>query len=486
MAQNLQSAKLGAMPIGKLIFKMSGPAILSMLVQALYNIVDSVFIGAFDPVNGVLALSYALPMQLLVNAFAIGLAVGTGSLISRLLGEGKNEDAGLAAQTGILLALIISAVFAVIGYFVSDAFVRAYTLGASTANGEANMQTVYEMSSEYLAICTCCSFGMMVEIMFSRILQSMGNMIVPMITQLVGAVTNIILDPIFISVLKLGATGAAIATITGQIVAMTIPVTLIVKNRNKWDIKILFTRNFRLKKRILLDIMRVGLPTIVLNSIGSVMYMVANIILNRSADAVWAFGVYFKLQSFALMPCFGLNQGCIPIMGYNYGANNRSRFEKTFRYAMLIAFSFMCVVIILFHSMPDVLLKLFSVGDNANRMKIGCQALRLCSISFIPASFSVIMIAMFNSVGHGVKAMLISLLRQIGILLPLGYVLSAFTELGFTGFWMSFPIAETLSVLIFIPIAVSTVNKIFKYKSRDLEQPYLLDDGQELQTAENA
>ena len=450
------------MPIGKLIFKMSGPAILSMLVQALYNIVDSIFIGAYDPINGVLALSYALPMQLLVNAVALGLAVGTGSLISRLLGEGKNSDASLTAQTGILLALIMSAIFAAIGYFISDAFVRAYTIGSGANGGTANMQTVYEMSSTYLTICTCCSFGMMLETMLNRILQSMGNMIIPMITQLVGAITNIALDPLLISVAGLGATGAAIATVIGQIVAMCIPITVIIVKKSKWDIRILFTRAFRLKKHILIGIMRVGLPTVVMNSIGSIMYMVANIILNRSTDAVWAFGIFFKLQSFAFMPCFGLNQGCIPIMGYNYGANNRARFVKTFRMAVTIAFSYMLIMLIVFHSMPELLLKLFSAGDDASRLAMGSEALRICSICFIPASFSVIMIAMFNSVGYGVKAMLISLLRQICILLPLGYVLSTFTPIGFKGFWAAFPIAEAVSMIVFTPVAITTINKIFK------------------------
>ena len=468
-ANALQSQKLGTTPIGKLIFQMSGPAILSMLVQALYNVVDSIFIGAFDPQNGVLALSYAMPMQLLVNAFAIGLAVGTGSLISRLLGEGKNDDAGLAAQTGILLSLIVSAFFAITGYFISDAFVKAYTL--NSAGDPVQMHAIYKASSTYLTICTCCSFGMMVEIMLNRILQSMGNMIVPMITQLAGALTNIALDPILISVARLGATGAAIATVTGQILAMFIPIIVIVVKRHKFDIKILFSRGFKLKKRILIDILRVGLPTIVMNSIGSVMYMLANGILNRSANAVWAFGIFFKLQSFAFMPCFGLNQGCIPIMGYNYGANDRPRFEKTFKLAMLIAFCYMFVILILFHSMPDVLLKLFSVGDDASRMEIGCKALRICSICFIPAPFSVIMIATFNAVGHGIKAMLISLLRQICILLPLGYVLSTFTPLGFDGFWMAFPIAETLALLIFIPVLIHTVNKIFKLKAENATLP---------------
>ncbi len=463
-SETLQSDKLGTTPIGKLIFQMSGPAILSMLVQALYNIVDSIFIGAYDAANGVLALSYALPMQLLVNAFAIGLAVGTGSLISRLLGEGKNADASLASQTGVLLSLAASVMFAACGYFVSEAFVRAYTLGGAVAGDSADMHVVYEMSYKYLSICTCCSFGMMIEIMLNRILQSMGNMIIPMVSQLVGAITNIVLDPIFISVIGLGSIGAAIATVAGQIIAMCVPIAVIFIRRGKWDIDIFFKRGFRLKKRILADIMRVGLPTVVMNSIGSVMYMVANVILNRFAEAVWAFGVYFKLQSFAFMPIFGLNQGCIPIMGYNYGAGDRKRFDKTFRLAMLIAFCYMTFALIIFHTLPGPLMQLFSAGDNAARLAVGSEALRLCSVAFLPAAFGVIMIAMFNAVGHGVKAMLISILRQIGLLIPLGYVLAFYSPLGLTGFWTAFPIAEAVSVLIFIPIAIRTINTIFRYK----------------------
>lgn len=409
--ENLQSSKLGTMPVGKLILTMSGPAILSMLVQALYNIVDSVFIGMYDATNGVLALSYAMPMQLLVNAFAIGLAVGAGSLISRLLGEGRNKDASLAAQTGLLISFIFSALFLVLGYFVSDAFIKAYTVNAGAVAGSENVQAVYKMGSTYLTICMCCSFGFMIETMLNRILQAMGNMIVPMVTQLVGAITNIILDPILISVCKLGAPGAAIATVIGQVVAMLIPIVVIIKAKAKkqLDIDVFFTKDFKIKKDILVDIMRVGLPTVVMNSIGSVMYMLSNAVLNRFADAVWAFGVYFKLQSFAFMPVFGLNQGCIPIMGYNYGANKKDRFVKTFKYAVLIAFVYMTFALILFHAMPEQLLKLFSVGDNANRIQVGSEALRLCSIAFIPASLGVIMIAMFNAVGHGIKAMLISL-----------------------------------------------------------------------------
>ncbi|MBO7152140.1 MAG: MATE family efflux transporter, partial [Clostridia bacterium] len=344
MTQELKSKKLGTLPIGKLIMSMSGPAILSMLVQALYNIVDSIFIGMYDATNGVLALSYALPIQLLVNAFGVGLAVGTGSMISRLLGEGKNEYAGLTAQTGLLLALLMSAVFAISGYFIANAFVGIYT----------SDPVIYKMSADYLTICTCCSFGMMLELMFNRILQSMGNMVIPMVTQIVGAVVNIILDPILISVAGLGAVGAAVATIIGQIVAMCVPIFIILKDKKKFDIDIFFTKKYRLNKQILGGILQVGLPTIVMNSISSIMYMVANTLLNGYktpivsdgetkpfAVGVWAFGIYFKLNSFAFMPCFGLNQGCIPIMGYNYGANLKKRFDKTFRLSIFIALGYM-------------------------------------------------------------------------------------------------------------------------------------------------
>lgn len=462
--QELKSAKLGREPIGKLIMKMSGPAILSMMVQALYNIVDSIFVGMYDATNGVLALSYALPMQLLVNAFAIGFAVGTGSVIARKLGERRNDDAGLAAQTGILLSLISGAAFLVIGYFVSETFITAYTNGAATQQDAANWTLVQEMGAEYLTICTCCSAFMMVEIMLNRILQSMGNMIIPMITQIVGAVTNIILDPIFILTAKMGATGAAIATVIGQAVAMCIPIIVILKG--KWDIQIFFKKGFRVKKGILLEIIQVGLPSIVLNAIGSIMYMVANFILNAFRDAVWAFGIYFKLQSFVFMPVFGLNQGCMPIMGYNYGAGNRKRFDKTFSTSMLIAVCYMTVGLIVFHAMPNQLLSLFS-PDTANKYAVGAEALRVCSTAFPIAAISVIMIAMFNSVGQGIKAMLISIMRQICLLLPIGFLLSRYTSLGVLGIWIAFPIAEVATTAVFFPIAIATIKKIFKKKDEE-------------------
>jgi len=459
MGKEMQSAKLGNMPILKLILVMSGPSILSMLVQALYNIVDSIFIGMYDPNNGVLALSYALPIQLFVNAFGIGIAVGTGSLISRLLGEGKIKEASNASQTGILLALIISAAFAIIGYFVAEAFIGFYT--RTSTDTSADLNKVYEMGTTYLAICMCCSAGFIMECMLNRILQSMGNMIIPMITQIIGAVTNIILDPIFIIVLDLGAPGAAIATVIGQVAAMLVPIFVILKKKGSWDINIFFQKGYKPNKVITKKILQVGIPTIIMNSVSSIMYMVSNIVLNTFQDAVWSFGVYFKLQSFAFMPVFGLNQGCIPIMGYNYGARNKERFVKCYRYCLIASFIYMFIALILFHTIPDKLLLAFTPGST-NRIVVGSECLRICSICFSLAFMSVISIAMFNSIGHGTKAMMISIFRQILILIPLGTILAKYTQLGLLGYWLAFPIAEIITNAVFFPIAIATVKKIFK------------------------
>ena len=466
---SLYSDRLGTVPVGRLILKMSGPAIFSMLVQAMYNIVDSIFIGAFDATNGVLALSYALPMQLLVTAFAIGFAVGTGSVISRKMGERKQEEASLAAQTGLLLSIFMGLVFLVVGYFVSHAFIQTYTSSAATQTDIADWDLVAEYGGSYLTICTCCSMGIIVEIMLNRILQSIGNMIIPMITQLVGAVTNIILDPILILPFgaNLGATGAAIATVAGQWLALCIPVLVIAFR--KWDIRIFFDKHFRLKWHILKQILVVGLPSVILNAIGSLMYMLANFILNAFQNAVWAFGIYFKLQSFVFMPVFGLNQGVMPIMGYNWGANNRTRFYEAFGKSMLMAMGYMTFGLIIFHTLPEYIVMLFS-PDTAEKAMAGVEALRLCSIPFISAAVSVILIAMFNSIGHGTKAMSISILRQIVILIPVGYLLSNYTSLGVTGFWLAFTIGEVVTMMVFFPIGIVTMRKGFIKKNLEYEK----------------
>lgn len=454
-AKELKSLRLGTEPVGKLIFKMSTPTMISMLVQGLYNIVDSIFVSNYSQA-GLTALSYAYPMQMLVLAVALGVGVGVNSLISRRLGEKNYDQATLAAQTGVFIALCSGVLFAVCGYFISQGFISLY------ATGE-----VYEMGVDYLSICICCSMFPCVEISMNRAIQATGNTIVPMISQLLGAATNIIFDPLLIFGIgfpRMGVTGAAIATVAGQAVAMCTVIVAIVVLRHKLDIRIFFDRTFRLRGKTVKELLTVGLPAFFLNAIGSIMYLVMNFILIPFTEvAVNVFGIFYKLQSIVFMPIFGLNQGIMPIFGYNYGAGHKDRFMRTLRISMITAFIMMVIGTIIFHTLPVYILKLFAVDEAT--MAMGERALRIASLCFLPAAIGVIMIAMFNAIGHGTKAMLISLLRQLGLLLPFAYLLSRY--IGVLGIWASFPIAEVLVVIVFLPVMFATIKKIFKAKDAE-------------------
>lgn len=461
----LQSKKLGHMPIGKLLLKMSAPAMLSMLVQSLYNIVDSIFVARLGE-NALTALSLAFPMQLLLIAVAIGIGIGTSSLISRRLGEGKHEEASQAAQTGLFIALIAGALFFVIGIFISKWFIGLFT----------NDAQIIDMGFWYLAIVTVFCVGSFVEIFASRTLQAMGNMVLPMIAQLIGAITNIILDPIMIFGLlgfpALGIKGAAIATVIGQCAAMAFSLIMIAVK--KFDVQIFF-KHFRPQKKYIMEIAKVGLPTFALNAIGSVLSTGLNaILITFSTTAVAVFGVYYKLQSFVFMPCFGLNQGLMPILGYNYGANNKQRFKKAYSLANIVVLCIMAIGTLLFMLIPKQLFQLFSA--DANMLAIGIPALRIISLCFIPAAFDVIMVAMFAAIGHGMKALWISLLRQIALLLPIAFIFGKY--IGLNALWFAFPISDIVTIAIFIPIAVKTVKDIFAAKN--IMQPLSL----ELKTCE--
>lgn len=447
------SEKLGTMPMGKLLFVMSAPAILSMLVLSLYNVVDSIFVANYSQ-NGLVALSYAFPMQMLVMAFAIGIGVGTNSLVSRKLGEGKTKEASSAAQTGLFCALVVYAVFLIIGYFVSKAFIEAYTADVE----------IREMGINYLSITTMASIGMFVEVAISKSLQATGNMIVPMISQLIGAIINIALDPIlifgYLGAPRLGVTGAAIATVTGQIVSMIFVIIVVIVK--KPPVRILFSRHFRLNRHTLWQIFIVALPTTVMNAIGSFTTMLMNTILNKfSQVAVAVLGVYFKLQSFVFMPVFGLTQGAMPIMGYNYGAGNKKRFNQCYFLSLTVACVILAIGLLIFQFAPAPLLKLFNADENM--LSIGVRALRLISICFIPAAFGIVITAMFQAIGHGTKSLIMSLLRQVVFILPFAYL---FGQLGgVNNVWWCYPLAETLVAAIFIPVAFAIVNKVFKNKS---------------------
>lgn len=453
------SDKLRNMPIPRLLAVMSAPAMLSMFVQALYNVVDSLFVARVGE-DALTALTLAFPMQMLVMAFAIGLGVGTNSLIARRLGEGRREEASQAAQLGLLVALVISVVFAASGVFISRAYIHAF----------GTDEAIMNMAISYLSVCVAVSFGQVLEVFFNKCQQAMGNMVVPMISQLVGAITNIVLDPLLIFGIgpfpQMGVTGAAIATVVGQILAMiTVIVATIVR---KPEVSIFFRKDFRPTVANFKAIMLVGFPTTVMNAIGSVVTTFMNgILLVFSTTAVAVYGIYFKLNSLFLMPIFGLNQGAMPIMGYNYGAGIKKRFDKTYRLSTCVAFGFGVISSVVFIVFPEFLLRVFNATEAM--YAVGVPALQILGTVLTIASFSVVMNAMFTAVGHGFASMLQSLLRQLVLLLPAAYLFGKWW--GVTGVWIAFPVCELITLIIMTPFATRLVKKLFKRAPDLLETP---------------
>lgn len=445
----LNSEKMGTMPVGKLLASMSIPAMMSMLVQSMYNIVDSYFVSKIG-VEAFEAVSIAFPMQMLVLAFAIGVGIGANSLIARRLGEGKVDEATVTAQTGLFLAIINAAIFVVIGLVFSGPFISMFS----------NNPKVISFGTTYLTIVTAGSVGMFIEIICSKTLQATGNMTIPMISQLIGAITNIILDPIMIFGLlgfpKLGIAGAAIATVIGQLSAMAYVITMFIVKSH--DIH-LTLRGLKIKKENVISIYKVGAPAIVMNAIGSFTITSMNaILMSFSSAAISILGIYFKLQSFVFMPVFGLTQGAMPIMGYNFGANKKKRFYHTFFLSLSVAFIIMTTGLIIFQVFPSRLLSIF--GQNSD---MGIYALRVVSLCFIPATFGIIITTMFQSIGHGFKSLIMSLLRQLVLILPCALIFGSL--FGLKGVWYSYPVAEIVCVLIFTPIGFKVIKDEFIRKS---------------------
>jgi len=431
--------KMGTMPVFKLIVSMSLPAMLSMMVQALYNVVDSFFVAKISE-HALTAESLAFPIQTLLIAVGVGTAVGINSLVSRRLGEKRQDEADSAATHGILLGVFNWILFAVIGIFFSRLFFQSFTQN----------QEVITMGTQYMSIVCIVSFGVFIEINIEKTLQATGNMIYPMVSQLIGAVTNIILDPIFIfglfGVPKMGVAGAAIATVIGQVFAMLFLIFIIVKKDH--DIKIDFN-NFKFDWGIAKNIYSVGFPSIIMQSIGSAMVVGMNaILIGFTETAVALFGVYFKLQSFVFMPVFGLTQGIMPIIGYNYGARKRTRLLSTIKIGLVIAIGIMAFGTVMFWTIPGRLLSIFNASQTM--LKIGVPALQIISICFVPAALGIMFSTVFQSVGNGFSSLIVSVLRQLVVLLPAAYLLS---KIGLTPVWYAFPIAEiaslTASIVIF-------------------------------------
>ena len=442
---------MGTAPILPLIFSMSLPAMFSMLVQALYNIVDSYFVAQVSE-KALAAVSLAFPLQNLLIAFAVGTAVGVTSLISRRLGQGLQEEANAAATHGILLAVATWVLFALYGAFFSTPFFHLFETDPE----------IIQMGDTYISICCVFSFGVFVEICLERTLQATGNMIWPMIFQLIGAVTNIIMDPILIfgwfGLPAMGVAGAAIATVMGQILAMV--VAALVVTFGKHDVHVSF-RRFRLSWRTIKDIYVVGIPSIVMQSIGTVMTMALNGILSGFSTAAYTvFGIYFKLQSFVFMPVFGLNQGLLPILGYNYGARNRKRMMTAFRDGCAIALVIMAAGMAVFLAAPQWLLSIFNAS--AELLEIGIPALRIICTCFLFAALGIVCSTLFQAVGKGVYSLIVSLMRQLAVLVPAAWILAQVTQ-QVVFVWWAFPIAECVSLVVSLLFFLRLYNKEIKH-----------------------
>lgn len=440
--------KMGTEPVFKLVVTMSVPAMLSMLVGALYNVVDSFFVAKISE-NALTAVSLAYPIQLLLIAVGVGTGVGINSLVSRRLGEGRQGEANSAATHGILLGAVNWFLFAVFGLFFSKMYFAAFT----------NSPEIIEMGTKYLSIVCIFSLGVFVEINIEKTLQATGNMIYPMISQLIGGITNIVVNPILVFGMfgapRLGVTGSATATVIGQTLAMLFALFIIFKKDH--EVKIDF-HQFKINWDTVKNIYVVGFPSIIMQAIGSVMVMGMNAILIAFNDtAVAVFGVYFKLQSFIFMPVFGLNQGVMPIMGYNFGARNRQRLLSTVRIGTLIALCIMAIGTLLFWLFTDQLLLLFNASQQM--LDIGVPALRTISLCFVPAALGIMFSTTFQAVGHGFNSMVVSVLRQLVVLLPAAYLLS---KISLPAVWYAFPIAEVISFIASILIFMDLYRKTLK------------------------
>ena len=430
--------KMGTMPVGKLIINMSLPMVISMLVQALYNVVDSVFVSRISE-QALTAVSLAFPAQNLMIGVATGTGVGVNALLSRALGEKNKGRVSKVAENGVFLALVGYALFLVFGLFGSRVFMASQT----------QVSEIIEMGTEYLTVCCGLSFGIFGEIMFERLMQSTGRTFYTMITQGVGAIFNIIFDPIFIFTLDMGVTGAALATVLGQIVALVLAIVL--HHKHNPDVR-LSVKGFRPDLRMIGEIYAIGVPSIIMVCIGSVMTFLMNKILilytAGKETAATVFGVYFKLNSFIFMPIFGLNNGIIPIVAYNYGAKNRARMIQAVKIAAVIACSVMFVGMLLFLTIPGTLLSLFDASETM--LAIGEPALRIISTSFTFAGVCIVLGSIFQALGHSVYSMIVSFIRQLVVLVPCAYLLARVGQrVGNDNLvWLSYPIAEVFSLAV--------------------------------------
>ena len=444
--ETLRENKMGTMPENKLLLSMAVPMMISMLVQALYNIVDSIFVSRICE-DALTAVSMAFPWQNIVIAIAVGFGVGINALLSRALGQKNAERVNQVAVNGLLLAGLSYLLVLVAGLIGIRAYMRTQT----------DIETIVNYGITYLNICILCSFGVFVEITFERFLQATGRTVYSMITQLTGAITNIILDPILIFGLlgfpKLGIAGAAWATVIGQCVGAVVAVML---NHFKNPEVHLRLWHIRPNGRLMGEITAISIPSIIMSCISSLTCFVMNMILIAySSTAVAVFGVYFKLQSFVFMPVFGLNNGMVPIIAYNYGAQKPERIHKTIRLGMVYAVAIMVVGLLVFQLIPKELLRMFDASDAM--LEIGAPALRIMSLAFVFAGIGIVSGSSCQAFGYSVYSMLISIARQIVVLIPAAYLLSLTGVL--RSIWFAFPIAEIFSLILSLFFLRTTLKK---------------------------
>ena len=447
----IQENKMGIMPIGKLVFNMSLPMMVSMMVQALYNIVDSIFVAKLSE-NALTAVSLAFPLQTLLIAVATGTGVGMNALLSKSLGEKDFKKANKTATNAAFIYAVSYIIFLILGFTVVKPFYRS-----QVGSADAEIMT---MGVDYLSTVMIFSFGIFTQVFFERLLTSTGRTIFSMTSQLSGAVTNIILDPILIFGMfgapKMGVTGAAVATVIGQCVAGLVAGTC----NHKFNHEVRFQfKGFKPDFKIIGTIYAVGIPSIIMQSIGSVMtYCMNRILIEFSSTATAVFGVYFKLQSFFFMPVFGLNNGITPIIAYNYGARQRKRMVKTIKVSLATAFCLTFIGFVLFESIPQALLGLFNASDDM--LKIGVPALRTIGVHYLIAWFCIIAGTVFQALGKAVFSMVVSIMRQLVVLVPAAYLLAKFGGLHMV--WWSFPIAEVMSFIVSLTFLIKIWNYIIK------------------------
>ncbi len=458
MSEVVKENKMGTMAINKLLISMAVPMMVSMLVQALYNIVDSMFVARVSQ-DALTAVSLAFSMQNLMIAITVGTGVGVNAILSKSLGEKRFDRANKVANNSIFLAGCTYVLFLILGLTVTEKFFAIQTDDAA----------IMQCGIDYLSVVLTCSFGLVGQVCLERLLTSTGKTFYSMIVQMTGAVANMILDPIMIfgyfGFPALGVKGAAVATVIGQCIAMCVGIIINIKKNKE------ITLSFKLMKpdaEIIKRIYKVGVPSIIMSSISSIMVFGLNkILIGFTTTAVAVFGVYFKLQSFVFMPVFGLNNGMVPIVAYNYGAKNSERIIQTIKYAIGYAFTIMVFGFLLFEIFPSWLLGIFkseNPAENAAMMEIGIPALRVIAIHFVIAGVCIIMGSVFQALGKAMYSMVVSVCRQLVVLLPAAYLLSLTGNLNMI--WFAFPIAECVSLLI-STISYRKVRKLFEFKSTD-------------------